>query len=146
MNRRDFLGLLGASALSGLSILARERVFAADDPVSASSASKTGVAPDWSLRIAPVKLELSPGHTITTVGYNGAVPGPLLRVNEGRRVTIEVRNDSDVAELVHWHGLMVRPPLTERWRRARRWSLRAAPHITPSSRGPAGRDGITRMQ
>jgi len=107
MNRRDFLGLLGTSALSGLSILARERVFAADDPVSASSASKTAVAPDWSLRIAPVKLELSPGHTITTVGYNGAVPGPLLRVNEGRRVTIEVRNDSDVAELVHWHGLMV---------------------------------------
>ena len=31
----------------------------------------------------------------------------MLRVKEGQRVTVDVKNDSDVAELVHWHGLYV---------------------------------------
>lgn len=62
---------------------------------------------DFSLRIAPPKLEPAPGWIVDTIGYNGTVPGPLLRVKEGQRVTIDVRNDSDVAELVHWHGLKI---------------------------------------
>ena len=31
----------------------------------------------------------------------------MLRVKEGQQVTVTVRNDSDVPELVHWHGLHV---------------------------------------
>jgi FtsP/CotA-like multicopper oxidase with cupredoxin domain len=106
MNRRDFLGLVAMSALSGISVFAADIVFAGDTR-SASSMPKVGNVPDFSLRIAPVKLELSPGHTITTVGYNGVVPGPPIRVKEGQHLTIDVRNDSDVPEFVHWHGLMV---------------------------------------
>lgn len=107
MNRREFLGVLAASALSGLSALASDIAFSADSSSTAAEAKIPEARPDFSLRIVPVKLELSPGHTITTVGYDGRVPGPLLRVREGQHVTIEVRNDSDVPELVHWHGLMV---------------------------------------
>jgi FtsP/CotA-like multicopper oxidase with cupredoxin domain len=59
------------------------------------------------LRIAPVTLDLSPKQTIRTIGYNGSAPGPLLRVKEGQRVIVEVKNDSDVPELVHWHGFYV---------------------------------------
>ena len=102
MNRRQFLGLLGTS-LSGISLLAKRPVFADSGAVSGSppaQASDTAAA-DFSLRIAPLKLEPSPGHVITTVGYNGTVPGPLLRVKEGQNVTIAVHNDSDIAELVH---------------------------------------------
>jgi FtsP/CotA-like multicopper oxidase with cupredoxin domain len=76
------------------------------EPPSASSAS-FGNAARLSLRIAPVKLELSPKQIIETTGYNGGAPGPLLRVKEGQRVTVDVQNDSDVDELVHWHGLYV---------------------------------------
>ncbi|TMB62830.1 MAG: copper oxidase, partial [Deltaproteobacteria bacterium] len=72
------------------------------------SASKTTAGgARFSLRIAPVKLELSPGQTIQTIGYNGSVPGPLIRVKEGQQVIVDVRNGSDVPELVHWHGLYV---------------------------------------
>ncbi len=44
---------------------------------------------------------------VRTLGYNGMVPGPLLRVPEGKTVTVEVFNDTDVPELVHWHGLHI---------------------------------------
>jgi FtsP/CotA-like multicopper oxidase with cupredoxin domain len=107
MNRREFLGVLAASALSGLSALASDIAFSADSSSARAEANIPEPPPDFSLRTVPVKLELSPGHTITTVGYNGRVPGPLFRVREGQHVTIEVRNDSDVPELLHWHGLMV---------------------------------------
>jgi len=31
----------------------------------------------------------------------------MLRMKEGQQVTVDIQNDSDVAELVHWHGLFV---------------------------------------
>jgi len=33
--------------------------------------------------------------------------GPLLRFKEGKRVTVDIHNDTDTPELVHWHGLMI---------------------------------------
>jgi FtsP/CotA-like multicopper oxidase with cupredoxin domain len=74
---------------------------------TATSSTSSGDAARFSLGIAPVKLDLSPRQTIQTVGYNGSAPGPLLRVKEGQRVVVDVKNDSDVPELVHWHGLYV---------------------------------------
>src|SRR5262245_36062339 len=62
---------------------------------------------DFSLTIAPLALELAPGQVIKTVGYNGSVPGPLIRVREGQNVTIDISNRSDHDEIVHWHGLAV---------------------------------------
>jgi FtsP/CotA-like multicopper oxidase with cupredoxin domain len=107
MNRREFLGLLVASALSGVSASAPDITSSSDSSSTLARSKIPEPPPDFSLRIAPVKVDLSPGHAITTVGYNGTVPGSLLRVKEGQHVTIDVRNDSDVPELVHWHGLMV---------------------------------------
>jgi FtsP/CotA-like multicopper oxidase with cupredoxin domain len=108
VHRRDFLKLAGLSALSELSTieLTPASLLAANNHAALPKALAQEKA-DLSLRIAPLKLELAPGRIVDTVGYNGTVPGPLLRVKEGQRVTIDVRNDSDVAELVHWHGLKV---------------------------------------
>ena len=71
------------------------------------SSSSSGDVAQVSLRIAPIKLELAPKQVIQTIAYNGSAPGPLLRAKEGQRVTVDVRNDSDVPELVHWHGFYV---------------------------------------
>jgi FtsP/CotA-like multicopper oxidase with cupredoxin domain len=62
---------------------------------------------DVTLRIGPVKLELAPDHIVDTVGYNGSIPGPLIRLHEGRPVSVELTNETDAPELVHWHGLHV---------------------------------------
>ncbi len=63
--------------------------------------------PDFRLTIAPLSLEIAPGRVIRTVGYNGTVPGPLLRVRDGKTVTIEIANKSRGDDIVHWHGLHV---------------------------------------
>jgi FtsP/CotA-like multicopper oxidase with cupredoxin domain len=67
----------------------------------------SGRAPDLSLRIAATMVELAPQVVIGTIAYNDRVPGPLLRVRVGQQVIVEVLNDTDVPEYVHWHGLFV---------------------------------------
>src|SRR6204780_4471206 len=73
----------------------------------ASEPKATASAADFTLRIAPMIVELAPHVVISTIGYNNKIPGPLLRAREGQRVGIEVVNDTDVPEYVHWHGLFV---------------------------------------
>jgi FtsP/CotA-like multicopper oxidase with cupredoxin domain len=69
--------------------------------------TQIAAAPDYSLRIVPLKLELAPGKMIQTYGYNGTVPGPPLRLREGRQVSIDIHNDTDIDDIIHWHGLYV---------------------------------------
>jgi FtsP/CotA-like multicopper oxidase with cupredoxin domain len=64
-----------------------------------------GARADHTLRIARKRLELAPGKEIDIFAYNDSVPGPLLRVREGREVAIDVVNDTDIDDIVHWHGL-----------------------------------------
>jgi FtsP/CotA-like multicopper oxidase with cupredoxin domain len=59
---------------------------------------------DYTLRIATGLVELAPDHIVSTTLYNGQFPGPLLRFKEGQRVVVDVYNDTDTPELVHWHG------------------------------------------
>jgi L-ascorbate oxidase len=44
------------------------------------------------------------GHAVTV---NGTLPGPLLRLREGRTVRIAVTNRLEVQTSIHWHGLLV---------------------------------------
>src|ERR1700722_4085930 len=62
---------------------------------------------DYTLRIAPVTVELAPDHILSTIGYNDTSPGPVLRMREGKTVSVDVINDTDVPELVHWHGMLI---------------------------------------
>jgi FtsP/CotA-like multicopper oxidase with cupredoxin domain len=78
-------------------------------PNSAAAKPEETSPADFTLRIAPIALELAPSRFISTIGYNGTSPGPVLRMREGKPITVEVINDTDAAELVHWHGLFVPP-------------------------------------
>ena len=62
---------------------------------------------DITLRIGAVLVDIAKDHTISTIGYNGGVPGPLIRLREGAPVTVDIFNETDTPEYVHWHGLMV---------------------------------------
>ena len=62
---------------------------------------------DFTLRIAPVAVEIAPSRFVSTLAYNGTSPGPILRMRAGKPVTVDVINDTDTAELVHWHGLFL---------------------------------------
>jgi FtsP/CotA-like multicopper oxidase with cupredoxin domain len=62
---------------------------------------------DYTLRIATGLAELAPDHIVSTTLYNNQFPGPLLRFQEGQRTVVDVYNDTDTPELVHWHGQMI---------------------------------------
>ena len=57
------------------------------------------------IRISPV--EIAPNRIISVTTYNGQFPGPLIRLKEGQPVTVDILNDTDVPEQLHWHGQMV---------------------------------------
>jgi FtsP/CotA-like multicopper oxidase with cupredoxin domain len=71
----------------------------------AASAKAPSVKIDHTIQIEPVALELAPGRIIKTTGYNGKVPGPVLRLAEGKPVNIKVINHAGYDDIVHWHGL-----------------------------------------
>ena len=50
---------------------------------------------DHTLRIAPITVELDRSHILSTIGYNNSAPGPVLRMREGKPVTVDVINDTD---------------------------------------------------
>ena len=100
MQRRDFLKLAGVAA-AGNRLAGDPQSFLA--PAAAPDVAKT----DFTLRIGPVTVELAPNRIFSTIGYNGTSPGPLLRMKEGVPVTVNVINDTDIPETVHFHGLLI---------------------------------------
>lgn len=105
IDRREFLKLGGFAAL-GSALPAWSRAVDTLAPASTASMPVSGQA-DYSLRIARSLVELAPDHIVSTTTYNGQFPGPLLRFKEGQRVVVDVHNDTDVPEQLHWHGQFV---------------------------------------
>jgi CopA family copper-resistance protein len=66
----------------------------------------TLVGPNIDLTIshAHVSVDGRAGHAVT---INGAVPGPLLRLKEGQKVRLSVKNDLSEDTSIHWHGMLV---------------------------------------
>ena len=56
------------------------------------------------LRIAPVAKQLGDA-TVRMLAYNGSIPGPTLKVQQGTRVVVNIENEGDTESTVHWHGL-----------------------------------------
>ena len=73
MKRRDLLKLGGiALANAGTSRLP----LLAQRAVPAPPAVPADRKADYTLRIAPVTVELDQTHILSTIGYNGSAPGP----------------------------------------------------------------------
>ncbi len=54
-----------------------------------------------------VEWETEPGQVFPAFTYNGIVPGPELRVTEGDKVRVIVKNDMNESTGVHFHGVLV---------------------------------------
>lgn len=107
MHRRDFLKYSAAlGALSAFPLL-NGSAFAATRPMLPIPPL---LEPDVESRI---RLAVRAGKTaftgkpVTTWGYNGALLGPALRLQQGKRVNIDIHNTLSEATTVHWHGLEI---------------------------------------
>jgi FtsP/CotA-like multicopper oxidase with cupredoxin domain len=93
MNRREFLAI-AATSLPAAQI---------------ARAGSTQPSADVTLRIGEITADLGHGHNVKTLAYNGQIPGPLLKMQEGKTVTVDVVNQSRLPDLVHWHGFHIPP-------------------------------------
>ena len=56
------------------------------------------------LQVGPVAKRLGES-TVRMLGYNGSIPGPTLKVQQGSEIIVHVTNNGDLDTTVHWHGL-----------------------------------------
>lgn len=61
----------------------------------------------FELTAKAVKWPILNNVVATTYTYNGMVPGPLIRVTEGDKVRIVLRNELPEPTTIHWHGIQV---------------------------------------
>lgn len=106
LDRRAVLRLGGFAAAAGAPLLAR-RAAAQPSPAAPDLASASNEPADHVIHIGIGLVELAPDRIISTTTYNGQFPGPLLRMTEGKRVTVEIYNHTDTPEQLHWHGQTV---------------------------------------
>lgn len=62
---------------------------------------------EFRLLAAPVGWEVEPGKVRSGFAFNGTIPGPTIRVDEGDRVRIIVENRLAEGTGVHWHGMVL---------------------------------------
>ena len=61
----------------------------------------------YTLTASEFPWQLYPGQVVTAWGYNGTVPGPLLRWTVGERVAVTLADHLPQPTSLHWHGLAV---------------------------------------
>ncbi len=61
----------------------------------------------FELTAKAVQWTLLKGVVATAWTYNGTVPGPMIRVTEGDRVRILLKNELSQPTTIHWHGIAV---------------------------------------
>ena len=98
-SRRNFLKAAGMTA--GAMVLPRPRSFGQQQN------ELSGSAADYTLHIKTVPVEIAPAKIISLTTYNGQFPGPLIRLKEGQQAVVDVFNETDVPEQLHWHGQMI---------------------------------------
>jgi FtsP/CotA-like multicopper oxidase with cupredoxin domain len=105
-SRRNFLKL-AATALPVAVIPPQSFPASADPHSNIPPREAPSPDPDYVLRITASPIEIAPKKIVSAITYNGKFPGPLLRFKEGQPATVEVHNDTDTPEQLHWHGQMV---------------------------------------
>src|SRR5918999_6501843 len=58
----------------------------------------------FDLTIHPVSKRIGDG-TFRMLSYNGSIPGPTLRVQQGSEIFVHVTNQTEMETTVQWQGL-----------------------------------------
>lgn len=59
----------------------------------------------FELTAKAIKWEVSPGKFVDSYAYNGQVPGPEMRVKQGDKVKVVLKNELPESTSIHFHGV-----------------------------------------
>jgi FtsP/CotA-like multicopper oxidase with cupredoxin domain len=54
-----------------------------------------------------IEWELEPGKFVEGWSYNGQIPGPMIKLDVGDDVQVDVTNELPMGTDVHWHGIII---------------------------------------
>jgi len=95
---------VGDVDLSGFRVGPSDFVSAFDYGETTRMADGT-VLREWSIGVSEREIEIAPGIFFPAWTYNGQVPGPTLRANEGDRLRVHFVNGSTHPHTIHFHGI-----------------------------------------
>src|ERR1700752_3637533 len=110
VDRRELLKYGGLAALGGVAPAITNAAIPMHTldsmgPLPAAT-SPRGMA-DYTIRICPGLVEYAPQNFLSMTTYNGDFPGPLMRFKAGRQAAVDIYNDTDTPEQLHWHGQLL---------------------------------------
>lgn len=108
ISRRQFL--TRAATLAALAApVAKSRLFAATERLpSAGEWSELDAARPGGIDLYLERRRLLVGgRPGKAIALNGSIPGPVIRMQEGKEVLIRVHNRLAVSSSIHWHGILV---------------------------------------
>ncbi|HKY77811.1 MAG TPA: multicopper oxidase domain-containing protein, partial [Acidimicrobiia bacterium] len=59
----------------------------------------------FDITASEIDWEVEPGRLVKAMAYNGTVPGPTLKVNDGDLLRVVLHNQMTQSTTIHWHGL-----------------------------------------
>ena len=109
LTRRDFLYYTGALGLL-TSLKSIVPAYALDFPTSPGVKQAVKINKNIDLAIGKKIINLG-GRDGNAITVNGSIPGPLIRLQEGEDITIQVKNNLEDDTSIHWHGLLLPPEM-----------------------------------
>lgn len=109
LSRRAFMGSTAAAAMAGYGILSPTALAGASASLPRAgrfgeldASDPAGI--DLYLDKQAILVDGKPGTAIT---INGSIPGPVIRMKEGRDALIRVHNRMEESTSIHWHGILL---------------------------------------
>src|SRR5206468_1268151 len=89
-------------------IRAATGVFIASTLPNWRRADAAGIAErNLTAQVSRIALVGAPYPDTSVWTYNGLLPGPEIRIRQGERLRVHVRNSLDQETTIHWHGVRV---------------------------------------
>lgn len=105
LTRRRFLqGATTLGLLAGLEHLVPAYAWSSSVNSPSTSALTDSSVIDLSIRKETLDIA---GRAAAAMTINGSLPGPLVRMQEGQTVTLNVTNQLEEDTSIHWHGILL---------------------------------------
>jgi CopA family copper-resistance protein len=108
MTRRHFLVTVSSTALAGYMPLAHPNSITGSELSRAGEFGELNATADGGIDLyLESRNLLVGGERSRAITINGSIPGPVIRMTEGKEALIRVHNRLSESTSIHWHGILL---------------------------------------